>query len=604
MITQNKIKSVLAFTVVAMALLGSVANAAVLVYEPFDYPADSYVDGLTVNAAGLTGTWTSTHTDSVTRITSPGLSYSTLSVTGGKLTMSLNTSPAVEATLDPTVMAGNLDDGDELWFSFIADTIATVTNNHIRLQIGAGTNNNIGIYVNNVDATTAQVRAAITVGGAETVSDTSSTHTTASGRLVVGRVTFGVTDKLTVYLPEADLVCSAPAGSVTGSLDQSTFDMLRIKIVNGNTLSTDEIRIGETVEDLGCTYVQAAEVDAGVDMITWVNEPVLMDPDISDPNGFGCHWSTDFDEPNAVAISDPDILTPTVTINCSLAGPMPILQNAGFELPILAIDEHHTRSDPVDFTPGWSQSQGGVPDSSIYHGGGAMNYMDFNTYDQVAPEGVNTGYIRTPNRNYDTYLNQHLPIKLQANSRYDMSVLVGQPQKWNSTQCYRDESGPDYHLELVAGGAVVYRTDRTDSPPDAETWDLATLSWTCPPDHTQLGQEMEIRLFVHYQNDIPCDSTYGEYQINFDDVRFTVDGNPNYVPSNTATMTLDVGGVTDTMDIYVYEDACLAAAAAGMAEGYDASDINTDCTTDLADFAKVAAEWLDDYSATGPIPKP
>ena len=386
-------------------------------------------------------------------------------------------------------------------------------------------------------------------------------------------------------------------------------------------IGTDALTLDSTRDrifhiDMFYANPNATMVYAGVDMITWIGEPVLMDPDISDPSGSDCYWSTDFDDPNAVTISDPDIVTPTVTVNFSLTGPKPILQNAGFELPVFPIDDpdddpdegmliRHTRFQPVDWTPGWSQSQSNTgPDSSIFHGSGAMHYMYSNTYDQVAPEGVNTGYVRTPNKNYDTYLNQHLPIKLQANSQYDLSVLVGQPQKWNSTPCYRDESGPDYHLELVAGGAVVYQTGRTDSPPDAETWDLATLSWTCPPIHVKIGELMEIRLFVHYQNDIPCGDTYGEYQINFDDVRFTVDGSSLYTPLNTITMTLDVGGTADTMDIDVHEDACLAAVAAGIATtGYDASDVNTDCNTDLFDFAELAADWLDEYSATGPVPK-
>ena len=56
MSTRNRIKTVLTLAAVAMALLGSVAQAAVLVYEPFAY-ADGWLTGLG-GALGTTGTWT------------------------------------------------------------------------------------------------------------------------------------------------------------------------------------------------------------------------------------------------------------------------------------------------------------------------------------------------------------------------------------------------------------------------------------------------------------------------------------------------------------------------------------------------------------------
>ena len=75
------------------------------------------------------------------------------------------------------------------------------------------------------------------------------------------------------------------------------------------------------------------------------------------------------------------------------------------------------------------------------------------------------------------------------------------------------------------------------------------------------------------------------------------------------TLTLAVNNVgsgkvdrTDFMTIDVYDDACLAASATGLEE-YDMTDLNEDCLTNLADFAYLAAAWLDDYTSTAPLPR-
>jgi hypothetical protein len=58
--------------------------------------------------------------------------------------------------------------------------------------------------------------------------------------------------------------------------------------------------------------------------------------------------------------------------------------------------------------------------------------------------------------------------------------------------------------------------------------------------------------------------------------------------------------VTDTMTIDVYDDACLAAKAVGVAV-IDPTDLDENCITNFADFAVMAATWLDDYALTGPV---
>jgi hypothetical protein len=58
----------------------------------------------------------------------------------------------------------------------------------------------------------------------------------------------------------------------------------------------------------------------------------------------------------------------------------------------------------------------------------------------------------------------------------------------------------------------------------------------------------------------------------------------------------------DNMWIHVYDTACLAAIAEG-AE-LEPGDFDEDCDVDIEDLRVTAEEWLDDYTLTGPVPKP
>ncbi len=79
--------------------------------------------------------------------------------------------------------------------------------------------------------------------------------------------------------------------------------------------------------------------------------------------------------------------------------------------------------------------------------------------------------------------------------------------------------------------------------------------------------------------------------------------------ATVVTMTLAVNNegtveppVEDTMTIDVYDDACLAAKAAGPVE-LDPTDIDGNCITNFEDFAVMATTWLDDYTLTEPVAK-
>ena len=78
--------------------------------------------------------------------------------------------------------------------------------------------------------------------------------------------------------------------------------------------------------------------------------------------------------------------------------------------------------------------------------------------------------------------------------------------------------------------------------------------------------------------------------------------NPSPVTLTLAVTLPGKDPVTDTMTIDVYDDACLAAKAAGPVV-FDPTDIDENCITNFKDFAVMATTWLDDYTLTGPVVK-
>ena len=60
----------------------------------------------------------------------------------------------------------------------------------------------------------------------------------------------------------------------------------------------------------------------------------------------------------------------------------------------------------------------------------------------------------------------------------------------------------------------------------------------------------------------------------------------------------------DTMEIDVYDDACLAAQIVFPSEPFAPSDFDKNCITDLRDYAILAEKWLVEYAITEPVAKP
>jgi fibronectin-binding autotransporter adhesin len=259
---QFRTKAVLALAAllfVVGAINGSL-QADTLVYEPFDYPVPpdlnygTQFNGTPVGAGtGLTGTWTATtgtyHPFAGYKCTidSPTLSYGILPVAGAKLRLTVNSGASAYASIDTTNLAGKLDDGDVLWFSAIT-SVSLGSPNAIDLLIGTDASNGLGFSVTRVNSVTS-AQAASWVGGTKTVAPASPVAVAAVS-LVVGKITFGATDTVDIYLPDTNLTLGSSVATISAALDQSTFGFLKIQGSSGISHWIDEIRIGETYDDL------------------------------------------------------------------------------------------------------------------------------------------------------------------------------------------------------------------------------------------------------------------------------------------------------------------------------------------------------------------
>jgi hypothetical protein len=324
---KNKIKTILTFAVVAMVFLGLATTSATLVYEPFDYTDQAKVNGTAVTGTGLIGTWTSNRDNTNCRFEAPSLTYGTLPTAGNRIRFHANSSPWAQASIDSTVLTDNLDDGDVLWFSLITNTGGTNTSpNHMRFKIGTDDGNALGFDINRTSGKIRSMRAASWVGGTEALSPLDYTFTNEPPPLVVGKISFGATDTIDIYMPALDLELPAsPVATLSAALDQSTFGMIRFVINNGNSEQADELRIGMSYGSVGGVPLDPnlPDVNAGADMITWSGESVTLAPDVAnnDPGGAELTYQWSADPDTGVVISDPNAAAPTVTITKATTNP-------------------------------------------------------------------------------------------------------------------------------------------------------------------------------------------------------------------------------------------------------------------------------------------
>ncbi|UCG49785.1 MAG: hypothetical protein JSU94_08375 [Phycisphaerales bacterium] len=334
----------------------------------------------------------------------------------------------------------------------------------------------------------------------------------------------------------------------------------------------------------------AYSVDAGDDMITWSGWPVQLDATVQE--GVTVESFTWAADPADTVIFDSNTIEdPTVTITKpALTLTEVTIANPGFENPVLA--DGDWQSPP----PAWTSGYYDVANPAVWVAGdsdsGVYNPTAVDGYGGIAPQGDNVMYA-TAGAGYDKGTSQVLSANLQANTQYNLTVLVGNPFLFNGST-----ATADYRIELLAGG-VILASDAGPSPADDTTWTTAGLTYNSGAEPALLAEALEIRLLA-------VNFTDGK-GVDFDDVKLTAEG-PTPDPY-TVKLTLTVNDgvnppVTDALEIDVYDDACEAARIGKHLAADYPGDFDQNCITDFGDLALMAAKWLNDTGLTEPATKP
>ena len=319
--TKKRIKILLTLAAIAMAPFSftiTPTQAALVIYEPFDYAA-GVIDGSQAGGTGFsTSGWTTSGGDGLHSVITPGLTFDVLSTQGNALQRNdksgnSETHRLISAASQTALTADN----STIWFSLLVDTATSnPKNNNLTFLFGTDTfadltakpptitggGEGLGIsFLMNISG------ASLT---ALTVDDgTSSRSTGMIGPFlgndllfIAGKIDWaagGSDDTLTVYnITDPAAALPAPFATMTADLDQSQFDTLAIG--DKQVAVVDEIRFGTTFAEIlgGNADPNAPSVDAGDSWITWSGQAVQMDPTITEPNdsdwtSLTYEWTTD-----------------------------------------------------------------------------------------------------------------------------------------------------------------------------------------------------------------------------------------------------------------------------------------------------------------------
>ena len=269
----------------AIATVSITVNASAPVglalYEPFNYAVGNLQGKSGASEIGLAGTWTA---GSQLTTEAPSLTYGTLPSTGNRVrSVSIN-SPGGSRPVSPAALAnrGLLDNGATLWFSVVMAGYGgyDASGNLFHLALGNNSisytfpssyyipndgsipGSGLGVRLKNKGVYAAQFAAT----GDPLIGTYDNTVTGGiindNPRLVVGKITWGAaSDSIEIYLPEDDMVLTAPTSVLTANVDQSTFDTLTFS--RGSNVLFDEIRFGATLQSvMQGTVAMSADVTA------------------------------------------------------------------------------------------------------------------------------------------------------------------------------------------------------------------------------------------------------------------------------------------------------------------------------------------------------
>jgi hypothetical protein len=278
------------------------------IYEPFADADASLVENPT--GAGLAKRWVGG-----LNVDAGSMTYGDLPTSGNQTFNGGANTSAGALIRTEFAEAGLLDDGAELWFSFLTNNTASV-NTAVYFLLGtdeAGfftgmADGGEGIGVNIDRGATPQ--AATWAPGRSAASGSSSiaSDTTA---LVVGKITWGAdaasADTIEIYLPETDLVLpAAPVSTTSATLDQSQFDVVSFGGKNAGSPKIDEIRFAANYNDVIALDLQVPDEEApGPDPMTWANPPAaegdgsitMTATTASDPSGVEYYFTETSGQP-------------------------------------------------------------------------------------------------------------------------------------------------------------------------------------------------------------------------------------------------------------------------------------------------------------------
>ena len=265
------------FILPVLLLSAGMSHAALIIYEPFN-DTNSTVQSNTPGT-GLTGTYTSTGS------TSPGfavsgtsLSYGSQPTSGGAASFVGTTASAGSGNAANAVglvtsgsgsLAGNglLTDGATLWFSVMQRTTNNAPDDRFAFSLGSDplTSNTsygvaaaqgVGFQMSSAGLLSARFS---TASGTHVNGATINRFSLATTILIVGKITWGATDTVELYLPDTSGVLGSVVSTTSSAVDQTAFDNLSFftRIENRATadgtntnVGLDEIRFGSTLGDV------------------------------------------------------------------------------------------------------------------------------------------------------------------------------------------------------------------------------------------------------------------------------------------------------------------------------------------------------------------
>ena len=262
-----------AVAVIAIAMPVAVSQAAIVIYEPFDY-TPGVIDGSQAGGTGLSATgWTTSGATEFQSVITPGLDFPGLLTQGNALRRNDRTGQseanrAISAASQTALTADN----STIWFSLLIDTEESFAKaNNLTFLFGTDTVDNPkedtptisggeGLGISFLKNKSGATLTAITVDdGISSRSDGSIGPFPNSLDdphryllFIAGKIDWaanGSDDTLTLYnITDTAAALPAPFATMTADLDQSQFDTLVVS--DKNRAIVDEIRFGDTLADV------------------------------------------------------------------------------------------------------------------------------------------------------------------------------------------------------------------------------------------------------------------------------------------------------------------------------------------------------------------